>query len=223
MGSPKSRILFLGDFSFCVPGWGIRSKERFMPRQMTELIPAFEALIRKQEFCSVFCEELNGKLPKMSSRISNQPHLAQLVIQLDDAVRKERQLAHVDEMGSYPTGYSVLSFFFFYLESYNNPIVRSINDVHVPLEVRAISQVLFSIICQLQSLSKDTEKSLLDSLKRHKVLFLGTIMGSRGSYCKVRAFFHFLLLPAFLQLNIFLPLISAPTGFHDWGLVTRWA
>ena len=71
MGSPKSRILFLGDFSFCVPGWGIRSKERFMPRQMTELIPAFEALIRKQEFFSVFCEELDGELSKMSSRISN--------------------------------------------------------------------------------------------------------------------------------------------------------
>ena len=32
------------------------------------------------------------------------------------------------------------------------------------------------------------------------------------------------LLPHFLSsCQIFLPLISAPTGFHDWGLITRWA
>ena len=100
---------------------------------------------------------------------------------------------------------------------------RSIKEILVPLDVKAVREVLFLVICQLLNLSKDTENSLLDSLKRHKVLFLGTIMGPRGSYRKVRNFFHFPLLPAFLQLDIFLPLISAPTGFHDWGLVTRWA
>ena len=100
---------------------------------------------------------------------------------------------------------------------------RSIKEILVPLDVKAVREVLFLVICQLLNLSKDTEKSLLDSLKRHKVLFLGTIMGPRGSYRKVRNFFHFPLLPAFLLSDIFLPLISAPTGFHDWGLVTRWA
>ena len=34
---------------------------------------------------------------------------------------------------------------------------------------------------------------------------------------------HFFPLHAFLLSDLFLPLISALTGFHDWGLVTRWA
>ena len=33
---------------------------------------------------------------------------------------------------------------------------------------------------------------------------------------------NFFPLP-FPPVRPFLPLISAPTGFHDWGLVTRWA
>ena len=37
-----------------------------------------------------------------------------------------------------------------------------------------------------------------------------------------RFFFTSLFLPAFL-CQTFLAFISAPTGFHDWGLVTRWA
>ena len=34
-------------------------------------------------------------------------------------------------------------------------------------------------------------------------------------------FFHFTFLPAFPPVRHFLPLISASTGFHKWGLVTR--
>ena len=55
---------------------------------------------------------------------------------------------------------------------------------------------------------------------------------SRWSFLLVRCdpelilrFFFFPLpfLPAFLLSDLFLPLISAPTGSHDCGLVTRWA
>ena len=39
---------------------------------------------------------------------------------------------------------------------------------------------------------------------------------------EITVFFHFPFLPAFL-CQTFLAFISAPTGFLDWGLVTRWA
>ena len=51
----------------------------------------------------------------------------------------------------------------------------------------------------------------------------------RGSERKKKLFLCFCVLystfPNYLlsSSQIFLPLISAPTSFHDWGLVTRWA
>ena len=45
----------------------------------------------------------------------------------------------------------------------------------------------------------------------------------RPCRCPWMTFSTSLFLPAFLLSDLFLPIISAPTGFHDWGFVTRWA
>ena len=60
----------------------------------------------------------------------------------------------------------------------------------------------------------------LDWLIRMKIRSSLTQLVS-GSY--VPWHHHFFPLHAFLLSDLFLPLISALTGFHDWGLVTRWA
>ena len=49
-------------------------------------------------------------------------------------------------------------------------------------------------------------------------------MGILGERVLITTFFFSTSLSTrFPPVISFLPLISAPTGFHDWGLVTRWA